>query len=288
MEVNAIYEGDNIEILSKFSDNSVDLIYADPPFFSNRHYEVIWDDGAELSAFADRWKGGIEHYISWMEPRLRECHRILMDNVFGENNFINEIIWKRIFGAGKSSQYANRRFGANTDTIFLFAKSSKYHLNTLRKLSESEIIEKFNLVDSKGNRYYDDSAHIYRPQGLGARPNLCYEWKGFRNRSNAGWTMKKERLEEEYQKGNIIILPNGKLQRRKYLKDYEGVSLSNLWDDIPPVAGNESLGYPTQKPIALLTRIISASSKEGDIVLDPFCGCGTTLAGSQRLTSSHA
>jgi len=304
MEVNSIYEGDNLEILSKFPDNSIDLIYADPPFFSNKHYEVIWDDGAEVRAFQDRWQGGIEHYITWMEPRLRECWRvlkptgsmylhcdwhanahlrILMDKIFGEKNFINEIIWKRIFGAGKSSQYASRRFGANIDTIFLYSKSSKYYLSTLRELSESEINEKFNLIDSKGNRYYDDSAHIFRPQGLGARPNLCYEWKGFKNRSSAGWTMKKDRLEEEYGKGNIVILSNGKLQRRKYLRDYEGMSISNLWDDIPPVVGNESLGYPTQKPVALLIRIISASSKEGDVVLDPFCGCGTTLAAAQKL-----
>jgi len=116
MEVNAIYEGDNLEIMSKFPSNSVDLIYADPPFFSNRQYEVIWDDGAEIRAFQDRWKGGIEHYITWMEPRLKECQRllretgsmylhcdwhanahlrILMDRIFGENNFRNEIVWKR-------------------------------------------------------------------------------------------------------------------------------------------------------------------------------------------------
>ena len=108
MEVNSIYEGDNLEILNKFPNNSVDLIYLDPPFFSNRHYEVIWEDGAELRAFQDRWQGGIEHYISWMEPILRECYRILkktgsiflhcdwhanahlrilLDKIFGENNW---------------------------------------------------------------------------------------------------------------------------------------------------------------------------------------------------------
>lgn len=114
MEINTIYEGDNLEILSKFPSNNIDLIYADPPFFSNKHYEIIWKDGAELRAFQDRWQGGVEHYISWMEPRLRECRRvlkdsgsiylhcdyhadahlkILMDKIFGENNFRNGIVW---------------------------------------------------------------------------------------------------------------------------------------------------------------------------------------------------
>jgi len=79
MEINAIYEGDNLEVLSKFPDNSVDLIYADPPFFSNKQYEIIWKDGAEIRAFEDRWKGGIENYIAWMEPRIREMHRVLKD-----------------------------------------------------------------------------------------------------------------------------------------------------------------------------------------------------------------
>lgn len=114
MEVNAIYEGDNIEILSKFPSNSVDLIYADPPFFTGKTWEFIWKDKPEKRALDDRWAGGIEHFITWMEPRLRECHRvlkntgsfylhcdwranahlrILLDSIFGTKNFQNEIVW---------------------------------------------------------------------------------------------------------------------------------------------------------------------------------------------------
>ena len=107
-------------------------------------------------------------------------------------------------------------------------------------------------------------------------PNLCYEWRGFKNKDSSGWRLSKERLEEEYQKGNIVITKENKLQRRKYLKDYKGVPIGNFWDDINNLQGNENVGYPTQKPIALLERIIKASSKEGDIILDPFCGCATT------------
>ena len=96
---------------------------------------------------------------------------------------------------------------------------------------------------------------------MGARPNLCYEWRGFVNPHPSGWRLSKERLEEEYQKGNIVIRSDGKLERRKYLEDYKGTSYGNLWDDILPTSGNQRTGYPTQKPLALLDRIIKASSK---------------------------
>lgn len=230
MEVNAIYEGDNLEILSKFSDKSVDLIYADPPFFSNKQYEVIWDDGAEIRAFQDRWKGGIEHYISWMEPRLRECHRllkdggsmylhcdwhanahlrILMDKIFGENNFQNEIIW--CYGGGGASV---GRFARKHDNIFFYTKSKKY---------------------------------IFNPQFAPYKPHSPFHSKG-----------------EPYRKEG------------KVMEDYwliEGLGSTS----------KEKLGYPTQKPERLLERIIKASSNKEDIVLDPFCGCGTTLASAQKL-----
>ena len=118
---------------------------------------------------------------------------------------------------------------------------------------------------------------------MGARPNLCYEWRGFVNPHPSGWRLSKERLEEEYQKGNIVIRPDGKLERRKYLKDYKGASYGNIWDDILPAAGEERTGYPTQKPLTLLERIIEASSNPGDIILDPFCGCATTCIAAESL-----
>ena len=118
---------------------------------------------------------------------------------------------------------------------------------------------------------------------MGARPNLCYEWNGFVNPHPSGWRLSRERLEEEYEKGNFVILPNGKLQRRKYEEDYRGSTFGNFWDDINFVLGKESVSYPTQKPLALLERIINASSNEGDVVFDPFCGCATTLVAADRL-----
>ena len=115
---------------------------------------------------------------------------------------------------------------------------------------------------------------------MGARPNLCYEWKGFKNPHSSSCRLSKERLEEEYQKGNIVIRDDGKLERRKYLKDYKGVPIGDLWVDIPFV--NNPM-YPTQKPLELLERIIEASSLDNAVILDPFCGCATTCVAAEKL-----
>jgi DNA modification methylase len=234
MEINSIYEGDNLEVMSKFPDKSVDLIYLDPPFFTGKNWEFIWKDKPEKRAFEDRWAGGIEHYTAWMEPRLRECHRLLkdtgtiylhcdfradahlrivMDNIFGKKNFQNEIIWAyRIQGAGK------KKWPTKHDTILFYSKTNGY----------------------KFNPQYE---------------RLYYQKNFFDVKKDAEGRM------------------------------YRDVLVRDVWDDINALISisKELLGYPTQKPVALLERIVKASSNKGDVVLDPFCGCGTTLIASQRL-----
>ncbi|MGL4560909.1 MAG: DNA methyltransferase [Brevinema sp.] len=246
-----------------------------------------------------------KYYLTYMAIRLLEMKRILKDTgsiylhcdntmghylkllldvIFGETNFLGEIIWKRTSSAQKGSQFESKTWGTNVDSIFSYSKTSSYSLKTIREITQEEINQKFFLQDEKtGERYYDDSSHLWRNQGMGVRPNLCYEWKGFKNPHPSGWRLSKERLEEEYQKGNIVIKDNGKLERRKYLKDYKGVPIGNLWVDINLPIGDERVGYPTQKPLALLERIINASCPEGGIVLDPFCGCATTCVAAEKL-----
>lgn len=251
MEVGSIYEGDNLEILSKFPGKSVDLIYADPPFFSNKHYEVIWDDGAEIRAFQDRWKGGIEHYIGWMEPRIRECQRVLkdtgsmflhcdwhanahlrqmMDKIFGENKFINEIIWCYETGGRATSFFPKKH-----DVIFWYSKTDNY-------------------------KFYYDQVAIARDTS----------------------TMHEGIYTDEHGKKYQRNIKNGK-EYRYYLD--KGTLPNDWWVDIQAInpSAKERLGYPTQKPVALLERILKTASKKDDIVLDPFCGCGTTLAAAQKL-----
>lgn len=213
------------------------------------------------------------------DPTMSHYLKILMDILFGEKNFRNEIVWQRNDGRGKGSQFENKKFGSNNDIIFFYTKTNDFFLNNTLELTDQEVAIKFNKEDEKGEKYYT-GIPIFRSKSMGSRPNLCYEWKGFKNPYPSGWRLSKERLEEEYQKGNIVI-KNNKLERRKYLKDYQGSPLDSNWTDIPRVI--KGTGYPTQKPLPLLERIIKASTNKGDTVLDPFCGCATTCVAAEKL-----
>lgn len=239
-------------------------------------------------------------FLCYMAVRLLEMHRVLrddgsiylhcdstaghylkelMDAIFGCKNFRNDIVWRRTEGA-KKSQHDPKKWGRSKDNILYYVKSSSVTVRPYRPLTEEEADEKFEHSDSRG-RYFTKGLTIFRRPSQGARPNLCYEWRGFRNKSKAGWCLSKDRLEEEYQKGNFVIYftKKGKrLQRRKYEQDYPGAFCDDIWTDIPNLTGTnpELTGHPTQKPLALYERIVRASSNEGDIVLDPFAGCATT------------
>ena len=330
-----VFSNDNLPVLRGIDTESVDLIYLDPPFNSNRNYAAPIGSNAAGAAFKDTWTlsdvdnawhgeiadrepalyqaihaaelthgKGMKSYLIMMAVRLLEMKRVLkktgsiylhcdptashylkvtMDSIFGKNNFRSEVTWKRTTSTQKGSQHRSLRWGNNADTLLYYAASSSTSLRPERELTETEILKKFKHTDENGQRYYNDSAHIWSTPNMGERPNLCYEWRGFVNPHPSGWRLSKERLEEEYQKGNIVIRPDGKLERRKYLKDYKGASYGNIWEDVLPPAGEERTGYPTQKPIALLERIIKASSNEEDVVLDPFCGCATTCVAAERL-----
>ena len=329
-----VFSNDNLPVLRGIDTESVDLIYLDPPFNSNRNYAAPIGSTAAGAAFKDTWtlsdvdnawhgeiadrepalyqaihtaelthSKGMKSYLIMMAVRLLEMKRVLkktgsiylhcdptashylkvtMDSIFGKSNFRSEVTWKRTTSTQKGSQHRSLRWGNNADTLLYYAASSSTSLRPERELTETEILKKFKHTDENGQRYYNDSAHIWSTPNMGERPNLCYEWRGFVNPHPSGWRLSKERLEEEYQKGNIVIRPDGKLERRKYLKDYKGASYGNIWEDVLPPAGEERTGYPTQKPIALLERIIKASSNQGDIVLDPFCGCATTCVAAER------
>ena len=243
-------------------------------------------------------------FLCWLGVRLMEMHRALrndgslylhidhtahayvkamLDGIFGAKNFRNAITWKRTAGA-KKSQYLPKSWGNSSDTILFYVKSEVVRVKPYRILNAEEHHKKFNKTDSNGERYFTKGLSIFRRPAHGPRPNLCFEWRGFRNPHPSGWTLSKERLEEEYQNGNIVI-DGDKIERRKYERDYPGFPETDTWADIPNLTGKdlELTGYPTQKPLALYERIISASSNEGDIVLDPFCGCATTPVAAERL-----
>lgn len=245
-------------------------------------------------------------FLCWMGVRLLEMHRVLkptgslylhcdptashylkalLDAIFGKHNFRNEIVWKRVSSSAKGSQHSAKSWGVNNDTILYYTKTSNFKLNpTMPLVEQLEIERKFPKIDENGERYNTTAMPLYRSKSLGARPNLCYEWRGFKNPHPSGWRLSRERLDEEFEKGNVVIRSDGKLERRAYLRDYKGVPAGNVWTDIVfGSASKERTGYPTQKPLALYERIIKASSNEGDIVLDPFAGCATTTVAAQRL-----
>lgn len=231
-------------------------------------------------------------YLSMMAVRLIELHRclkssgtlylhcdstashylkILLDSIFGPTNFRNEIFWKR----SNPKSNASVNFPACTDTILRYCKSNRAVFYPQFESHDQ------SYVDS-AYKYHDENG-VYRLLPLlnpnDDRPNLTYEFLGI----TRVWRWTRERMEESYRSGLVVQLKPGAVpQYKKYLQDSKGKTVTNLWD-IPATAGREALGYPTQKPVALLERIIEASSNEGDVVLDPFCGCGTTVHAAQKL-----
>jgi len=206
-----------------------------------------------------------------------------MDTIFGVQNFRNEITWQRTFAHGN----VGRNYGSIADSILFYSKTDGYLWNqTFAQLSEDEILEKYPNVDADGRRW--QSVTLRNP---GVRPNLHYAFPAsngvtYQPHPN-GWSGNLERL-QKYDCENRLHFPSkptGALRLKMFADESLGERLQNIWTDIPPIGAQaaERLGYPTQKPLALLERIISASSNPGDVVLDPFCGCGTTIAAAQKL-----
>ena len=333
METNLLYYGDNLDILRRYiKDESVDLIYLDPPFNSNATYNVLFAEksgvqaAAQIKAFEDTWhwddvaaramqeviEGGgkpaqamlafttllgpsdLLAYLAMMAPRLIELRRVLkstgsiylhcdptashylkllMDAIFGPTNFRNEITWRRSHPKGQ----ATTRFARNHDVILACAKNAAEIAWNPQYLMNLNSDTQYHLRDDSGRAYQLTSLLNPNPD----RPNLTYEYKGV----TKVWRWTKERMLDEEAKGRIVVPRRGLgiPRYKRYLDEQEGVPVDDFWGDIEFATGAERLGYPTQKPVALLERIIRASSNEGDTVLDPFCGCGTTIAAAQAL-----
>ncbi|MYD30124.1 MAG: hypothetical protein F4X01_00715 [Nitrospira sp. SB0661_bin_20] len=220
------------------------------------------------------------------DPTASHYLKELLDAIFGRKQFKDEIVWRRNESGAKGSQHSAKRWGNNVDHLLFYVKEqhAKFEPRIIRDLTQSDIVRMFPKVDKDGRRY-NLKMTAWRSPSMGARPNLCYEFHGCYPPYPSGWRLGKKRMEEEYQKGNIVVLED-KLERRSYVKDYLGVSPGNLWSDTFLLLGAQSkerTGYPTQKPLALYERIIKASSNEGDVVLDPFAGCATTCVAAERL-----
>ena len=354
--MNALYYGDNLDVLRQHvADESVDLVYLDPPFNSNRSYNVLFKNRsgdeaqAQIEAFDDTWtwsqqseaayrnlaEGGaplrvadaveamrrllgdndVLAYLVMMAGRLVELHRVLkstgslylhcdptashylkvlLDAVFGPTHFRNEVIWKRTHSHGGSVRY-----GPVHDTILFYSKSDEFTWTSPKTAYSEEYVERFfKWADPDGRRY---RSTILTGSGT-RRGESGKPWGGY-DPTAAGrhWAIPgyvrplmgdpapqgvHEALDRLDTMGRMIWPAKaGVPQFKQYLDDMEGVDLQDIWTDLPPIhsQSHERLGYPTQKPLALLERIILASSRPGDVVLDPFCGCGTAVDAAQKL-----
>ncbi len=342
--MNKLYYGDNLYVLREhLADESVDLIYLDPPFNSNASYNILFKSpagagaDASIEAFDDTWAWGptassalmditqsgnhklhvlmqamktaigenaMMAYLAMMAVRLVELHRVLkptgslylhcdptashylklvLDAVFGVENYRNEVVWRR-YNRPKGSQFAARKFGNSTDIIYFYTKSDNYQFDALgirTRLSDEQLEKMYPMQDDKG-RY--SSGPLLRSASMGARPNLVYEYGGFTPPAS-GWRMTRVKLAALDVGGDIFWTSTGIPRRKVRPGEEHGAVIDNLWTDIEAIGSQaqERLGYPTQKPRALLERIIAASSNPQDVVLDPFCGCGTAVDAAQKL-----
>jgi DNA modification methylase len=343
---NTLFYGDNLSVLREhIKDETIDLIYLDPPFNSKRDYNVLFREASgeapasQQTAFTDTWQYNVEAartreeigdislqygvpklpqmidgfidvlgqndvtaYLVMMAIRLLELKRvlkptgsfylhcdptashylkILLDVIFGKENFRNEIIWQRTIAKSLTS----RQLPNNHDVIFAYQKSEEATWNL------DAVFQPYNeaaLDDKTSGKYSqrDENGRLYQLDNLinpnSDRPNLTYEFLGV----TRVWRWTRDRMQAAYDAGLVVQTQPGRVPRfKRYLDEQRGRPLGDVWTDIPPLnsQAQERLGYPTQKPESLLERIIKASSNEGDRVLDPFCGCGTTISVAQRL-----
>ncbi len=331
-----LYCGDNLEVLEEYLPAaSVDLIYLDPPFNSERIWNLVYRDSrAQAKAFKDYWswpesaetyerivKSGatpkplrtflhglhellIERdsdmlaYLSMMTARLIALHRVLkptgsiylhcdptashylkviLDVIFGSDRFLNEIVWQRS-GAKNDSI----RYGRSHDVLLFYSRGERFTWDQqYTEMQDYSIVKNYTAIEAEtGRRYRLGDLTAAKPGG-----DTSYEWHGKRPYKGRYWAYSKEKMDQMLAEGRIVFRRTGMPVFKRYLDEQPGVPVQDVWTDIKQLASAspERLGYPTQKPVALLERIIKSSTKPNDLVLDPFCGCGTTIEACEKL-----
>ena len=364
--MNQLYYGDNLDVLRRHvQDESVDLVYLDPPFNSNASYNVLFAErdgtqaASQIKAFEDTWRwdqgaarafeevvevGGrvsqamqafrtflgesdMLAYLAMMAPRLAELRRtltptgslylhcdptashylkMLLDAVFGPQQFRSEIAWQRSSAHSDTSQ-GLKKPGRIHDVLLFYSKSNEWAWNPqFTAYSDDYVRARFKHDDADG-RYKDadltaakpggDTSYAWRVKrtadgtwthdldGEWESPHEGTEYRAVRPSSGRYWAYSRANMTAFAHTDRLHYFSSGMPRLKQHAEDLPGIGLQDIWTDIPPInsQAQERLGYPTQKPEALLDRIIQASSNEGDTLLDPFCGCGTTIAAAQKL-----
>ncbi len=319
-----LWTADNLDVLRGMNSDTIDLIYLDPPFNSNRNYEAPVGSKVAGAAFKDTWTlsdldvawmgliadeqpaianilnaAGVSHgkgmqsYLTMMAVRLLEMWRVLkptgsiylhcdpfashylkmlLDSVFGVPSYRNEITWQRTTAHNDATRY-----GRNADTILFYTKTDDWTWNTQYQPYDDAYKARFNRRDPDGREWTDDNLSAKSLSGGGYE----YEYKG----AVSVWRVPLSSMQRLDSEGKLHFTSRGGIRLKRYLAEIQGRPVQAVWTDINAInsRAKERIGYPTQKPLALLERIIKASSNEGDVVLDPFCGCATACVAAENL-----
>ncbi len=358
-EGRTIWTGDNLDVLRGMNSETVDLVYADPPFNSNREYAAPVGSKAAGAAFKDTWSlsdldvawmglvadeepgiaylldtagrtsgKGMQSYLTMMAVRLLELRRVLkptgslylhcdptashylkllLDAIFGGGAFLSEIVWKRT-SAHSDTKQGRAQHGRIHDVILCYVRGERWTWNPVYTEYDPEYVRNFyRHEDGDGRLYKADNLTAARPGGntryewrvkrpAGGeweadltdeyrRPREGWEYRGIPPYNGRFWAYSRDNMRRFAEEGRLAYAGSGMPRYRRYLDEMPGVPLQDLWTDLRPIGSRarERVGYPTQKPLALLDRIIRASSNPGDVVLDPFCGCATALVAAENL-----
>ena len=300
-----ITQSDAREWLRSLDDASVDLIATDPPFGPGMEFDARWDGTEGIGDYATdilitaaqvALGSNMSAYLSWLGMRLKEMHRVLMDDgsiylhcdhtahawvkalmdgIFGYSQFRNELVWERT-----TSRSDGKQFGRTHDTILYYSKSNRRTWNPVYTPLSAGGAKPYKHDDHDGNG-------VYRLRAISTShsPGYFYDLGFGEKTPKNGYCMTEKRAREWLDEGRLVVKEGKVPVLKKYLSECKGAKLGTVWQDIRAIApnANERTDYPTQKPLALYERIISASSNEGDLVADPFCGSGTTLVAAKRL-----
>ncbi len=295
--LNRLFFGDCLHVMRMLPSECIDLIYIDPPFFSGRNYNIIFGDKNEIRSFTDIWEGGMPGYLIWLNTRLYEMKRLLkptgsiyvhldghavhymkieMDKLFGYDNFVNEIIWERTTG-----RKAGSRFGRVHDNLLFYSCGRGMTWNPPSVPQTEETVRGHDLMRDKDGTLYRVSDF----SGAGPGPSRRFGGKEISPPSGRHWQYDQKEIDRLMAADHIFFSRGGLPRLRTPLDELPGVAVRDIWTDIEPVnaGAEERIGYPTQKPAALLERIIRTSSNKGDVVADLFSGGGVLAVVAQRL-----
>lgn len=288
MDSNIYIVGNNAEVVKQFENESINMIYFDPPYNTGRDFHHFSDrDDPDL--FKSSMKTIVQechrvlskkgNIIVHIEPRVSHWFRAILDEVFGEGMFRNEIIWKT--GGNAKNKY---QLGRQHDVLLVYSKSKKSVFNSLYKEYDDAYKKKSNvkLCSIHKKEYVTTALHNSQPD-VNPRPNLRYEWNGHEKQ----WYVTKEKMQHLHENNRLEYNAKGIPRVKRFLDEMEGVPVTDLWIDISNTQGNEKLDYATQKPIKLLERVLRLYSNEGDIVMDPFAGSGTLGRASLNLNRKY-